>query len=56
MSKSPSRDRGIVDILVRSAESRPRAVKATGPLNGRAAIVTPEDKKLAEAVLRRHRS
>ena len=50
MSKPPSRIRTNGAYVIKSAESRPRVIKASGSLNGRAPVVTPEDRKLAEAV------
>lgn len=41
--------------VIRAAESRPRAIKAAGSMNGNAPAVTPGDRKLAEAVRERHR-
>jgi hypothetical protein len=56
MSKrSATRIRTNGAYVIRSAESRPRTVKASGSLNGGAPIVTAGDKKLAEAVLQHHR-
>jgi len=56
MSKrSANRIRTNGAYVIRSAESRPRPVKAAGSLNGNAPAVTPGDKKLVEAVLERHR-
>ena len=56
MSKHPdSRIRTSGAYVIRSAESRPRAVKACGSLNGSAPAVTPGDRRLAEAVRERHR-
>ncbi|MEA2191507.1 MAG: hypothetical protein QOI73_1628 [Solirubrobacteraceae bacterium] len=56
MSKrSDSRIRTNGAYVIRSAESRPRSIKATGSLNGNAPAVTPGDRKLAEAVRERHR-
>lgn len=56
MSTYSSRIRTNGAHVIRSAESRPRAVKPTGALNGRAAAVTLGDRKLAAAVRQRHRS
>ena len=56
MSKrSATRIRTNGAYVIRSAESRPRDVKAAGSLNGTAPAVTLGDKKLVEAVLQRHR-
>jgi len=57
MSKrSATRIRTNGAYIIRSAESRPRAIKAAGSLNGNAPVVTAGDKKLVEAVLeQRHR-
>ncbi len=53
MSKrSATRIRTNGAYVIRSAESRPRPVKAADSLNGHAPAVTPSDKKLVEAVLR----
>jgi len=55
MSKrSATRIRTNGAYVIRSAESRPRTVKAAVS-HGNAPAVTPGDKKLVEAVLERHR-
>ena len=56
MSKPTTRIRSNGAYVIRSAESRPREIKAAGSLNGRAPVVTLEDKALARAVLQRHRA
>jgi len=55
MSKSSNRIRTKGAYVIKSAESRPRAIKSSGSLNGRAPVVTPEIKKLVAAVWQ-HRS
>lgn len=54
MSKSSSRARTNGAYVIRSAESRPRAVKSTGGHNGGSRTVTRVDKTVAKAV-RHHR-
>ena len=57
MSKtSATRIRTNGAYVIRSAESRPRSVKAAGSLNGHAPAVTSDVKRLGEAVLSRHRT
>jgi hypothetical protein len=56
MSKLTPRIRINGAYVIKSAESRPREIKASGSLNGRAPVVTLEDKALARAVLQRHRA
>ena len=57
MSKrSATRIRTNGAYVIRSAESRPVAVKAAASMNGNSPPVTPGDKKLVEAVLGRHRT
>lgn len=53
MSKSSSRTRANGAYVIRSAESRPRAVKAANARNGSGFAVRSQDKKLVEAVRRR---
>jgi hypothetical protein len=55
MSKSPTRIRTNGAYVIKSAASRPREIKASGSLNGRAPVVTPEIKQLVAAVLQHHR-
>ncbi len=57
MSKrSANRIRTNGAYVIRSAESRPRSIKASGALNGHAPAVTADVKRLVEAVLeQRHR-
>ncbi len=56
MSKRPdSRIRTNGAYVIRAAESRPRAIKASGSPNGNTPAVTPGDRRLAEAVRERHR-
>jgi hypothetical protein len=54
MSKLASRTRSNGTYLIRSAESRPRAVKPNGAPNGDSPKVTHLDKRIASAV-RQHR-
>lgn len=56
MSKSSVHIDRNVDIVVRSAESRPREIVATGSPNWRAPKVTDADRKLARAVWARSRA
>lgn len=56
MSKPASRIRRNGAIVIKSAESLPRPVEPTGAANGRHSEVTQADRRLAEAVLRRHRA
>ena len=56
MSKPATRIRINGAYVIKSAESRPREIKPSGSLNGRAPVVTLEDKALARAVLQRHRA
>lgn len=56
MSKASVQIDKHVDILVRSAESRPREIVPAGSLNGNAPKVTEADKKLARAVWARQRA
>lgn len=53
MSKSSSRTRANGAYVIKSAESRPRAVKAANARNGSGFAVRSQDKKLVEAVRRR---
>ena len=56
MSKPATRIRTNGAYVIRSAESRPRSIKASGALNGHAPPVTADVKRLVEAVLeQRHR-
>ncbi len=50
MSKSANRIRTNGAYVIKSAASRPREFKASGSLNGRAAVVTAEDRKLVQAL------
>ncbi len=43
-------------IVIKSAESLPQAITPADSPNGRAPVVTLADRKLAEALLRRHRA
>jgi hypothetical protein len=56
MSKSANRIRTNGAYVIRSAASRPRVIKASGSLNGRSAVVTPEIRQLVQAVWRHARS
>jgi hypothetical protein len=56
MSKSSNHIRTNGAYVIKSAESRPRAIKASGSLNGRAPVVTPEIKQLVAAVFRHRRA
>ena len=56
MSKPATRTRRNGAIVIRSAESLPRPVEPTGASNGNRPAVTPADRSLAEAILRRHRA
>jgi hypothetical protein len=55
MSKSLSRIRANGAYVIKSAESRPLVIEASGSRNGRAPVVTPEDRKLVEAVWQHRR-
>jgi len=55
MSKSSSRIRTNGAYVIKSAESRPQPIKAPRSLNGRTPVVTPEIKKLVEAVWQHRR-
>ena len=55
MSKPASRIRNGA-FVIKSAESLPRPVDPVGAANGRRTVVTPEDRRLADALLRRHRA
>ena len=54
MTKPSSRTRSNGAYVIRSAESRPRAVKANGAHNGRSPAISRVDKTIAKAV-RQHR-
>jgi hypothetical protein len=56
MSKSANRIRTNGAYVIKSAASRPRVIKASGSLNGRSAVVTPEIKQLVQAVWQHARS
>ena len=56
MSKPAPRIRIKGAYVIKSAESRPREIKPSGSQNGRAPVVTVEDKALARAVLQHHRA
>lgn len=56
MSKLTTRIRINGAYVIKSAESRPREIKPSGSPDGRAPVVTLEDKALVRAVLQRHRA
>ncbi len=56
MSKSSTRIRTNGAYVIKSAESRPREIKASRSLNGHAPVVTPEIKQLLAAVFQHRRS
>lgn len=53
MSKTSSRTRAKGAYVIKSAESRPRAIKAAPAPSGRGSAATSQDKKLVEAVRQR---
>ena len=56
MSKPVTRIRTNGAYVIKSAASRPREIKASTSLNGRAAVVTPEIRRLVQAVWQHARS
>jgi len=50
MRTSDNRIRRNGAYVIKSAASRPREIKASGSLNGRSAVVTPEIRQLVRAV------
>jgi hypothetical protein len=55
MSKSSTRIRANGAYVIKSAESRPEPIRASRSLNDHTPVVTPEIKKLVEAVWQHRR-